>query len=227
MVRSLLRAHGMPAMFWGEAVMTVVHLLNRAPTKALSGKTPFEVYHGWKSAVHYLHTFGCLVHVKTVCPHQKKLDDRSTPMVFIGYEHDAKAYWVYDPVAQHVHMSRDIIFDENRSWDWSATMVDTVACTSKFTVQCSVMEEPIMGQEPVALPSTSPTVGATPSCEHDPAPVIEHSPVGHVSPPLDDSDNLDVDHDEDAPLQYCTMDDILGPTIPWGPTPLVKSRTHS
>jgi hypothetical protein len=211
MVRSLLRAHGMPAVFWGEAVMTVVHLLNRAPMKALSRKTPFEVYHGRKPAVHYLHTFGCLVHVKTVCPHQKKLDNRSTPMVFIGY----------------MHVSRDIIFDENRSWDWSATMVDTVARTSKFTVECSVMEELIMGQEPVALPSASPTVGATPSCEHDPAPVIEHSPVGHVSPPPDDSDNLDVDHDEDAPLQYCTMDDILGPTIPWGPTPLAKSRTRS
>jgi hypothetical protein len=29
----------MPASFWGEAVTTTVFLLNRASTKALSGKT--------------------------------------------------------------------------------------------------------------------------------------------------------------------------------------------
>ena len=33
---------GMPAKFWGEAVTTVVFILNRSSTKALTGKTPFE-----------------------------------------------------------------------------------------------------------------------------------------------------------------------------------------
>jgi hypothetical protein len=28
--------------FWGEAVMTVVHLLNQSPTKSLEGKIPYE-----------------------------------------------------------------------------------------------------------------------------------------------------------------------------------------
>jgi transposase InsO family protein len=37
--RALLKEHGMPASFWGEAVTTTVFLLNRASTKALSGKT--------------------------------------------------------------------------------------------------------------------------------------------------------------------------------------------
>jgi hypothetical protein len=40
-----------------------------------------------------------------------------------------------------------------------------------------------------------------------------------VSPPPNDSDNLDVDHNEDAPLQYRTMDDIHGPMILCGPAP--------
>jgi hypothetical protein len=213
MARSLLRARGMPTVFWGEAVVVDVHLLNHAPTKILSKKTPFEVYHGWKPAVHYMCTFGCVVHVKTVRPHQKKLNDRSTPMVFIGYKPGAKAYWVYDPVAQRVLLSCDIIFDENRSWDWSVTMVDVVAHTSEFIVECNIIEELIVGKEPVAPPSTSPIVGATPACKPNPAPVIEHSMCGHVSPPPDDSDNLDANHDEDVPLWYRTMDDILGPTI--------------
>jgi hypothetical protein len=32
----------MPAIYWGEALMTAVHLLNRSPTKVLDGKTPYE-----------------------------------------------------------------------------------------------------------------------------------------------------------------------------------------
>jgi hypothetical protein len=150
-----------------------------------------------------------------VRPHQKKLDDRSAPMVFIGYEPGAKAYRVYDPVAQRVHVSRDIIFDENRSWDWSVTMVDATARASEFIVECGVMEE----HEPAASPSVSPSSAATstPAVELAPVPVVEHSPGAFVSPPPSGSDNLDADHDEDVPLRYRTMDDILGPAIPCGP----------
>ncbi|KAK3125062.1 hypothetical protein QOZ80_7BG0599500 [Eleusine coracana subsp. coracana] len=45
--RSLLKQRDMPAMFWGEAVSTAVFLLNRAPTKALDGKTLYEAYWDW------------------------------------------------------------------------------------------------------------------------------------------------------------------------------------
>jgi hypothetical protein len=31
-------------------------------------------------------------------------------MVFIGYEPGVKAWRFYDPVAQHVHVSRDAVF---------------------------------------------------------------------------------------------------------------------
>jgi hypothetical protein len=59
----------MLTVFWGEVVMTVVHLLNCSPTKVLSEKAPFKAYHGRKLAVHYLRTFGCVAHVKMVRPH--------------------------------------------------------------------------------------------------------------------------------------------------------------
>ena len=42
MARSLLKGRSMPSLFWGEAVATAVYLLNRAPTKALDGVTPYE-----------------------------------------------------------------------------------------------------------------------------------------------------------------------------------------
>jgi hypothetical protein len=57
--------------------------------------TPFEAWHGRKPAVHYFHTFGCVVHVKDTRPGLKKLDDRSRPMIFVGYEQGSKAYRAY------------------------------------------------------------------------------------------------------------------------------------
>jgi hypothetical protein len=33
-------------------------------------------------------------------------------MIFVGYESDCKAYRVYDPITKHVHVTCDIVFDE-------------------------------------------------------------------------------------------------------------------
>ena len=45
---------GMPERFWGEAVMTVVYLLNQLPTQTLDGKTPHEAWYNRKPAIHHL-----------------------------------------------------------------------------------------------------------------------------------------------------------------------------
>jgi hypothetical protein len=42
MAWALLKQRGMSAVFWGEVVVTVVYILNRSPTKALNGRTPYE-----------------------------------------------------------------------------------------------------------------------------------------------------------------------------------------
>jgi transposase InsO family protein len=42
MAQTLLKQRGMPVVFWGEAVVTVVYILNRSPTKALNARTPYE-----------------------------------------------------------------------------------------------------------------------------------------------------------------------------------------
>jgi len=115
MARSMLKAKRMPAVFWGEAVSMAVFILNRAPTKSLKGTTPFEAWHGWKPGVSFFRIFGCVGHVKKTKPNLSKLEDKSTPMVFLGYERDSKAYRLYDPQRRRVVVSRDVIFDEAAS----------------------------------------------------------------------------------------------------------------
>jgi hypothetical protein len=42
----MLKVKGLPGYFWGEAVSTAVHILHRALTRALDGKTQYEAWHG-------------------------------------------------------------------------------------------------------------------------------------------------------------------------------------
>jgi hypothetical protein len=111
MARALLKQRGMPAVFWGEVVVTAVYILNRSLTKALNGRTSYEAWYGHKPAVSHLWVFGCLAFDKEL-GHIGKLDDRSTPGVFIGYTEGSKAYRIPDPGTQCVRMTRDVVFDE-------------------------------------------------------------------------------------------------------------------
>jgi transposase InsO family protein len=54
MARALLKQRGIHAVFWGEALVTAVYILNRSPTKALNGRTSYEACHGRKPVVSHL-----------------------------------------------------------------------------------------------------------------------------------------------------------------------------
>jgi hypothetical protein len=114
---SMLKGKGLPGWFWGEAVNTAVYVLNRCLTKSVDGMTPFEVWHGRKSTVHHLRTFGCIVCVWNTMPHLKELQNHGRKMIFVGYESDSKVYRAYDPITKHVHVTHDVVFDEQAQWD--------------------------------------------------------------------------------------------------------------
>jgi hypothetical protein len=109
--RNILKAKGLPGWFWGEAVNTVVYVLNRCLTKSVDGMTPFEAWHGRKLTVHHLRTFWCIVYVRNTMPHLKKLEDHGCKMIFVGYKSGSKAYRAYNPITKHVHVTRDMVFD--------------------------------------------------------------------------------------------------------------------
>jgi ribosomal protein L33 len=50
--------------------------------------------------------FGCIVHMKNTKQHLKKLEVRSSKMVFVSYEAGSKVYRAYDPHTGKVHVNR-------------------------------------------------------------------------------------------------------------------------
>jgi hypothetical protein len=113
----MLKAKGLSGWFWGEAANAAVYVLNRCPTKSVDGMTLFEAWHRRKLAVHHLSTFGCIMYAWNTMPHLKKLDDRGRRMIFVSYERVSKAYRAYDPITKRVHVTRDVVFDEQAQWD--------------------------------------------------------------------------------------------------------------
>ena len=114
-------------------MVTTVYILNRSPTKALDGRTPFEAWHGRKPAVSHLQVFSCLVFAKGL-GHISKLDDRSTSGVFIGYVEGSKAYHILDSKTQRVRMARDVVFGRGtRQWMTARLRRTTTSLSSTST----------------------------------------------------------------------------------------------
>ncbi len=110
MARSLLKAKELPDHFWGEAVATVVYLLNISPTKAVLNQTPYEAWMGKKPWVSHLKVFVCVAY--SLINFRSKLDEKSEKCIFIGYSPHSKAYRLYNPISGKVIISRDVVFYE-------------------------------------------------------------------------------------------------------------------
>ena len=98
MVLAMLKEKNLPRELWGEVASTIVYIINRSLTKSVEGETPHEKWTGRIPSVDHMRTFGSIVHVKNMKGYLSKLEDRSKPMIFIGYELGTKAYKCFDPV---------------------------------------------------------------------------------------------------------------------------------
>jgi len=123
MTRSMMKGKGMPHYFWGEATSTAVYILNRCLTKRLQGYTPEEAWSEKKPSVSHFRIFRSLCFRHVPEQNKKKLDDKAEPMILIGY-HPIGAYKLYDPRMRKVVISRDVLIDETKGWNWEINAVD-------------------------------------------------------------------------------------------------------
>ena len=89
--------------FWGHALETAAHTLNRAPSKSVE-MTPYELWNGKKPGLSHLRIWGCEVYVKRLQP--TKLDPRSDKCYFVGYPKETIGYSFYHPFDNKVFVAR-------------------------------------------------------------------------------------------------------------------------
>ena len=120
MVRAALLEKYVPRVFWPDAVQWVNHVLNRSPTLIVRDMTPEEARSGRKPSVEHFRVFGCIGYVHIPDVKRSKLDDKSVKCVLLGFSSESKAFKMFDPVEKRIHISRDVIFEEDKKWNWEA-----------------------------------------------------------------------------------------------------------
>uniref|UniRef100_A0ACD5WTY3 Uncharacterized protein n=1 Tax=Avena sativa TaxID=4498 RepID=A0ACD5WTY3_AVESA len=217
MARSMLKAMAVPARFWGEAVTTAVFVLNRAYTRSVEGRTPFEAWYGRKPDVHFIRVFGCKAYAKVTRPNLQKLEDRSTAVVFLVYEPGGKAYRCYDPNAKRVIVSRDVVFEEGQAWPWAGEGRENPG--SEITIEYTVNGGAVAESEAAVLDEPHDSVMQGPAAAED-SPQMSaaadsgveeaETPPRFVSPLPAFAETLDAADDADLPHRFRLVSDVLG-----------------
>ena len=116
MVNAILETSGLSKEWWGEAIKTVCHVLNRVPMKNQQ-KSAFEEWEKKRLNLSYLRTWGCLAKVSVPIPKKRKLGPRTVDCVFLGYAFHSIGYrflivksGVHDMIEGTIIESRDATF---------------------------------------------------------------------------------------------------------------------
>ncbi|CAL0309357.1 unnamed protein product [Lupinus luteus] len=153
MVRTILKMSGVPRNFLPEAVNWSIHLLDRSPTFAVKNMTPEEAWKGHKPSVEHFRIFGCIAYAHVPDQKRKKLDDKGEKCVFLGVSEASKAYKLYNPLTKRIVTSRDVIFYEERTWEWNGQQPNPN--TSEFGFEEEEQENG--GEEKIATPTRGET----------------------------------------------------------------------
>lgn len=123
-----------------------VYILKRLPKKALVGEIPYEAWSGTKPKLDHVRIFGCLAHVKVPNVGVGKLNDRSVAMIYIGKEPGTKAHRLYNQTTGRLHVSRDVVFEEEKRWNWEHSEVQGNNKFDSFVVDTYTIYMRTMGR---------------------------------------------------------------------------------
>ena len=87
-VRCMLAHAKLSKIYWDEALIMVVYIINRSPSVPLEGDMPQRVWSCKEVSYRHMRVFGCLAYVHVAKNRRGKLD----PCIFLGYGEDEFGY---------------------------------------------------------------------------------------------------------------------------------------
>jgi hypothetical protein len=82
LVNAILDTTGLSKEWWGEAILTACHVLNRVPTKNKE-ITPFEEWEKKRPTLSYLRTWGCLAKMSVPITKKHKFGPKTVDCIFL------------------------------------------------------------------------------------------------------------------------------------------------
>lgn len=111
--KTILHQASLPPIFWSYACQQATFLINKMPTPILQNKSPHEVLFKAKLNYESIKVFGCLCY-PWLRPYTKhKLQPRSFPCVYLGFNTKFYSHQCFDPMSSKLYLSRDVQFIED------------------------------------------------------------------------------------------------------------------
>ena len=178
--RTLLLNYHVPWSYWGEAILTSTHLVNRLPSQTLAFTSPIDRLHAAFPGISLRTSllpriFGCTTYVHDSFGSQTKLDARALRCVFVGYSSLQKGYKCYHPSSRRFFVSANVTFAEYEPFfgvcfTSSRLPLDEVPLASPLAPFSPLgSPEPSSSSTP---PTSSPPLEPVVECRVDPPPSI-------------------------------------------------------
>jgi hypothetical protein len=101
-------------------------MLNKCPTLAIKNITPEKAWSGMKPYVDYFWVFDYITHVHVPKVRRTKLDNISFMSVCLGVSKEFKGYRLFNTIIKKIVVSRDMIFEEEKQWDWNESYEEQI-----------------------------------------------------------------------------------------------------
>jgi transposase InsO family protein len=112
MARVMMHAKNLAQHFWGEAVHTACHIINRVYLRPETDKTPYELWKGKKPTVKYFRVFGSTCYILRDRENLGKFEAKSDEGIFLGYSSTSRASRVYNNRTKTVMESINVVVQD-------------------------------------------------------------------------------------------------------------------
>jgi len=171
MARVMIHSKNLAQHFWGEAVNTTCHIINRVYLRLETNKTPYEIWRGKKPTVKYFRTFGSKCYILYDRENLGKFDPKSDEGIFLGYSTNSRAYRVFNKRTETVMESINVVIDDEEveapsNVEENQLNSAELPVTSTDIIKTSPSVSPA---ESTSTPTTSDTIASASEDEDTPA----------------------------------------------------------
>jgi hypothetical protein len=111
LARAMLISSDLPEFLWQQAIAHASYVRNRAYTKALPYRTPYEYWHGEKPNISHLREFGAPVWILSQGQQiPRKMLSKAQRRAYVGYDDGSKSVLFYNAPTRKILISRNFHF---------------------------------------------------------------------------------------------------------------------